>query len=164
MMTKGPAGVVDRPFAETRLKYDVRVEAPSEIYKDPPKAADLLDMRVNAVQKDSNEFIKDTIGDVILAANRLASPSTARLVDEVHEPFRDDNLVSDPDNVEVTLTYAIDGYGIGEAANTRTRARYMKDLYVVLVEENDEPIKNSAVQREWSPEPYEVQGVKISTD
>ena len=162
-MGEGVAGL-NRPFVETKLKYNVVVEAPADIYKDPPKAVDLLDMRVSAVQKDSNEYIKKTIGDVILAANRLAHPSTARLIDERNEPFTDSNLVSDPDNVEVTLTYAIDGYGIGEAANTRASAKSIKDLHTVLIEENDEPIKNSSKQREWNPDPYEVQRINITTD
>lgn len=157
-MPDGPAGIVGRPFAETRLKYDVKVEVPRDTFTDPPKATDLIDMRVNAVQLNSNDFIKEKIGDVILAANRLASPSTVRNVDQRAEPIQEEN------KIRVTWTYVIDGYGIGEDANTQTRARYVKDLYTVLVEENDEPIKNSAKQREWSPEPYEVQRINITTD
>jgi len=149
--------------AKTRLKYDVTVEVSQDIFEQNPKATELIDMRISSVQMSSNDYIRKTIGDIILAVNRLDTPSTIRVVNKEIQGPEDSNLVS-PGTVRIIWTYVIDGSGIGEVSNTQTRATYMKDLYEVLVEENDDPIKNSAKQREWNPEPYEVQGIKIATE
>lgn len=158
-MPQGPAGV-DRPFVSTNLKYDVRVQVDEDIYRNPPKAIDLIDMRVNAPQVDSNKFIQDKIGKIILAVNGLAHPSRHRVVNEELNKSR--NIPEG--KVEIVWTYIVDGSGIGEARNTRTYAKDVKDLYTVLVEENDQPIKRSSKQREWNPSPYSVQKIELSTE
>lgn len=161
-MGQGPAGI-DRPFVKTNLKYDVTVSVSEEIWDNPPKAVDLIDMRVNAVQDDSNQFIKEKVGDVILAANGLAWPSRIKVVSADVERYEPNNLVSRGE-VEVTWTYIIQGSGVGSAYNTRTDSRSMWKLHEALEKENDSVIESSSVQREWSPDPYEVVSVYISSE
>lgn len=158
-MSRGPAGA-PRPFVKTRLKYDVQVLVPGGIFTDPPKAEDLINMRVNAPQQNSNEFIKDKIGKVILAANGLAHPSRTSLVrDEINT----DPVSGEFGDVEMELTYIIKGAGVGEFADTTTTSMRMWNLHEVLVKENDSVIRDSSVQREWNPAPYKVSRVEIGT-
>lgn len=159
-MTRGPAGG-PRPFIKTRLKYDVKVRVKGGIFTDPPKATDLIDMRVNAPQENSNEFIKNKIGKVILAANGLAHPSRTRLIsDEINT----DPIGGEFGDVEMELTYVILGAGVGEFADTTITSKRAWTLHEVLVEENDSLISGSSVQREWNPAPYKVNRVEIGTD
>lgn len=161
-MARGPAGG-PRPFAKTNLKYDVEVEVDENTWLQPPKAIDLIDMRVNAPQQDSNQFIKQKVGKVILAANGLAHPSRIRNVAEDVETFEPGGVIQEG-NVRITWTYIIQGSGIGSFADTLTTSQYMWNLHEVLVRENDAPIERSSVQREWNPSPYSVERVTISTD
>lgn len=161
-MSEGPLGG-PRPFATTNLKYDVTVDVNREIFLEPPKAIDLFDMRVNAPQMDSNEFIKKTIGDVLLAVNRLAHPSRIKVVREDFKEPEPGGVVTEG-KVEMEFTYIIRGQGMGKFANTSTTAHAMWKAHEVLEKENDEPIKDASKQREFKPGPYSVRTVAISTE
>lgn len=161
-MPQGPAGG-PRPFAKTNLKYDVQVEVDEGVWLQPPKAIDLIDMRVNAPQQDSNQFIKKKVGKVILAANGLAHPSRVKNVAEEIETYEPGGVI-DEGNVRVTWTYIVQGSGVGAFNDTATTSESVWKLHEVLVKENDSPISRSSVQREWNPSPYSVERIVISTD
>lgn len=155
-MSEGPLGG-PRPFVETRLKYAVTVSVPGEVYNDPPKATEALNVGVNTPMDDVLQWVKRSIGKVILAVNNLAGRSRFRRVAEEVEPAEDGS------EVKITWVYVIDGAGMGEAANTTTYSRYICDLHTVLVEGNDDPITRSQAIREFDTGPLTVEGVQIHT-
>lgn len=161
-MARGPAGV-PRPLVTTNLKYDVIVQMPRETFLEPPKAIDVLQKRVNAPQRDVVEHVKDQIGDVILAVNSLAHPSSFRVVDEeVEEHERVGDMI--PSGMtQITWTYIIRGVGAGQGANTSTSSSAIWKLHEVLLKGNNRPIERAQKIREFDPGPLEVKRVRIST-
>lgn len=161
-MPKGPAGA-PRPFVKTHLKYTVEVEMPNHIYDNPPKAADVLDMRVNALQADVIRVTKKNIGKVIMAANGLAHPSRHKVVHEEIEEHTPTGTI--PENhIRAQWTYVMKGVGIGEYADTSTTSRRAWELHEVLIKGNDEPIRSSSKIREFDSGPLDVKRVQIHTE
>lgn len=161
-MPKGPLGR-DLNFVTTNLKYDVTVVVDKDIHNNPTKAKSLLDMRVNAPQMDSNKFVKRAIGDVILAVNKLQHPSRTKHVNTSVKDGGMGAIYGDQSEVEIVHTYIVQGVGVGEGANTSISSLAAWKLHEVLINENDEHIRNAAAQREWNPSPYRVANVSIST-
>lgn len=161
-MPEGRLGV-KRPLVKTTLKYNIDIRVDEMIWDNPPKAIDLLDMRVNAPQQDSNSFIKDKIGKIILAVNNLYNPNYTKIIYEEEKTHVDD--VNVPEGIkEVNLTYVVRGSGMGTFAETSSNSYAIHDLHKVLIEEDDTPIEGAIAQREWNPDPYKVNNIRISTD
>ena len=161
-MPEGPLGG-PRPLAEGKLKYTVTVQCPMEIYRDPPLADDIIDMRVNTPQEDTISYIRKKTGKVILAANRLAHPSRINLTNQDVEEYKPGSAVPE-DHVHFKWTYTISGKGVGKANDTGASSRDIVTLHQALINENDSAIESSSVQREYSPSPLSAERIWIHTD
>lgn len=159
-MPEGPLGG-SRPFVKTRLKYDVTVHIPVDILENPPKAREVLNVRVNMVQADVIEKVKQDIGKVILAANRLDTPSETKLIESGPET---DTPLAESNEVEFVWTYIVDGEGIGEFADNRVSLTSANKMHSVLIEGDDSAISNAAAIREFDSGPIDINRVDITTD
>lgn len=167
-MSQGPLGG-PRPLVTTNLKYDIVVTMSQvDFVDDELLAKDVVDVRVNAPRRAFTPWLRDRIGKVILASNKLAHPSRIRMVDEDSEvnppgpvqgpPFADEG------EVQVTWTYIIQGSGAGAFANTSTTSDRVISLHEVLINGNDEPISTSTVVREFDSGPATVENIRLTTE
>lgn len=167
-MPKGPLGGA-RPLVTTNLKYDIVVTMDqTDFVDDELLAKDVVDIRVRSPTKTFTSWLRDTIGRVILASNRLAGRSRIEMVDEEAEvnplgpvqgpPFADEG------EVQVTWTYIIQGAGVGEFANTSTTSDRVVDLHEVLINGDDEPISTSTVIREFDSGPATIENIRLTTE
>lgn len=156
-MPEGPLGG-PRPLVKTRLKYDVILDIPHTVIKEKPKAVDVLDKRINAVQEGLIKNVQKQIGKTILAVSNLAHPNRTRVIDTQMESDSPNN------HDRVTWTYVIVGTGIGAGAETRNSAGSIRDLHKVLIEGDNSPIERARAIREFDPGPIKMDSVWVSTD
>lgn len=154
-MPKGRFGA-PRPFAESRLVYGVTFSGPSDIETDPKKAPEIFDKGDRVPQQDAFQFFIEQIGNVLLAVNFLDTPSRAA-VNKLE--------IEDQENGRTTwqAEYFLRGEGMGEFARTMTGASNMCDAQEVLVEGNDEPIKDrrKVRRRTFEPGPFIVERITV---
>lgn len=150
------------PRVKTHLKYTVSVLVPDDVFDNPPKARDVLNIRVNAVQEDVINNTKKNIGKVLLAANRLAHPSNYRIVHEEVEDHEPGSIVP-KGYKEIEWTYVMKGAGVGEFADENTTSENVWKMYEVLINGNGTPIKTASKIREFDSGPLEVRRIQIHT-
>lgn len=170
-MPEGPIGG-PRPLVTTNLKYDVVVTMEQALYSDEErKAIDIVDVRVNSPQTPFPTWLRDEIGSVLLAGNKLSYPSGFKVINEEvnarsvgMRPREADTVFADEGEVEVTWTYVMRGVNIGKFANTSTTSGRVADIHQVLIEGNNDPLRNAQAFRGFSTGPAEIHKVEITTE
>lgn len=167
-MPKGPAGV-NRPFVKTRIKYTVNLTMREATFLDDTiKAKDVVSVRVNTPQESFTSWLKRSIGDVILAVNRLAHPSRHKTIAEFATSesgqMSGTTIDAEPGEVEVQWVYVMQGSGVGSARDTMTTSESIYNLHRVLVLGDNSPIRNSQAIRKFDSGPADIRSVNISCD
>jgi len=161
-MPRGPAGI-PRPGVDSRLVYNVTFTGDTSLSKNPPKAREAFDMRVNTPQADAFEVFVDKIGDVLLAVNNLAHPTKANVLDVSIMDQGPGNGLS-KNETEWQARYVLSGSGIAEFAEKITTASSMIDAHMVLIQGDDGPIENASAIRAFDSGPFEVNTIQIEAD
>lgn len=154
---------IDAPLVEGRIKYEVRMSMPTEIWKDPPKATDVLDVRVSRVTADVIEKVTKDVGDVILASQNFSHPNKAKVIDTTVEGFKPGGLV-EKGETDLINTYTIDGTGIGKAAERSILVTRAADMKKVLLDGDTTPIKSNTQIREFDTGPITIKNVRITCE
>lgn len=166
-MSEGPFGG-PRPFADTPIKYSVTVSMDANLYYDPPLASEAVNVDrphfVGSNQPDIVEFVREEIGDVILAVNSLSSPVQTKIVD-AEFVAANETVRAGAGEIEIIWQYVItDTIGMTEGWENMTSISSCKDLYTVLIEENNTPIQRAHAISEFDSGPLTVESVFLRTD
>lgn len=162
-MTKRRITGANAPLVKGTIKYKVTIEVPNKIWRDPPKAEDVLDVSITKPQQDVIEKVTEDIGDVILAVQNFRSPNRTEVVDTEVKGYEPGGIVK-KDYTNLTNTYAVNGSGLGEVAEKRIYASNAADLHEVLVNENNEPIMSNTQIYEFDSGPLNVDSIIITCD